>query len=544
MSWTSPYGTAVASSELAEAEYQPIGYSDIAGSPQEYADYVAQLAYEEVDDGLHDENGVRQPHVAWKPHPGFQDMATSLHADELLIGGAAGPGKTDCLIYGSLAEIDHPATRVLFLRRTFGELREVMDRTLTIFPSLGATWRESEKRWRFPSGATFEFGYCETYADATRYQGQEYTRINFDELGQVKDERIVDFLITRLRTTAVDYPIRPMFAASANPGGAGHAMLKRRYVDPTLKGTAVYVDPESGLTRAFIPGKVTDNPSIKPEYIQRLMGLPAVLRRQLLDGDWEAGAGAALDELDETVHLIPPFQVPDHWPRYAGFDWGFRHPWWFIDGTIDPDGNVYILDCAWGRQMLPHDIAQAVQERWPTIRFQHIAAGHDVMHNRRAIEENTPTIAETFLGFDLILDKANIHRVLGLNNCRALIAWRTVDRGSAGVPRLRFFKTPRVLRLFSELKTIVTDPDNPEDALKVNANPDTGEGGDDAYDCFRYLCATRIMGGLSDMGAIPLESTTSPEILRAEVERLYRRRGLPPAEKHSLAMGDGAWQIL
>jgi hypothetical protein len=516
-----------------------VGFADIADGPEAFARYVAALAPGEGEDGP----PAGPPTVVWKPHPGFQELATSMHADELLIGGAAGPGKTDCLIYGSLAEIDHPATRVLFLRRTFGELREVMDRTLTVFPQLGGTWRESEKRWRFPSGATFEFGYCETFADATRYQGQEYTRINFDELGQIQDERIVDFLLTRLRTTDETYPVRPMFAASANPGGAGHAMLKRRYVDPTVKGTALYIDPNSGLSRAFIPGKVTDNPSIRPEYIQRLMGLPAIMRRQLLDGDWEAGAGAALDELDEPTHLMPAFQIPLHWPRYAGFDWGFRHPWWFIAATIDPDGNIYIYDCIWGRTMLPGDIAQAIQERYEGQVWQHIAAGHDVFHSRRAIEENTPTIAETFLNYDLILEKANIHRVLGLNNCRALLAWRTIDRGSAGIPRVRFFDTPRCRKLVSELKVIVTNPDNPEDALKVNAHPDTGEGGDDAYDCFRYLCATRIMGGASDLATAPLLSTSDPAILRAEYERLYRRRGSIGPAVVPTAVGDGSWAV-
>lgn len=495
-----------------------VGYEEI---DPEYLRILAELSDEDFA-GADDSGGT--PQVVWQPHKGFQENATSLHADELLIGGAAGPGKTDCLIYGSMAEIDHPGTRILFLRRTFGELREVMDRTLLLFPKLGGVWRESEKRWKFPSGATFEFGYCETYADATRYQGQEYTRINFDELGQIHDERIVDFLCTRLRTVDPTYPIRPMFAASANPGGAGHAMLKRRYVDPTNKGTAVYADPETGLTRAFLPGKVSDNPSIRPEYIKRLMTLPPVLRRQLLDGDWEAGAGAALDELDENVHIMPPFQIPEHWPRYAGFDWGFRHPWWFIAAVIDPDGNIYVYDAAWGRQMLPHDIAQYIQEQFEGQRFQHVAAGHDVMHARRSMDENTPTIAETFINFDLVLEKANIHRVLGLNNCRSLLAWRTIDNGKPGVPRLRFFDTPRVRKLVDSLRTVVTNPDNPEDALKVNANPDTGEGGDDAYDAFRYLCATRIGAAASTSGSESLESTFSAGVLRSEYERLYRRR--------------------
>jgi hypothetical protein len=30
------------------------------------------------------------------------------------------------------------------------------------------------------------------------------------------------------------------------------------------------------------------------------------------------------------------------------------------------------------------------------------------------------------------------------------------------------------------------DPNRSEDVLKMDSSPDTGEGGDDAYDCLRY----------------------------------------------------------
>lgn len=498
-----------------------VGLGDI---DPEFLVRLQQIEADEVENRAKSGHVTESRPIAWQPHPGFQERAVSWIADELFIGGAAGPGKTDCLVYGSLAEIGHPATRILFLRQTFPELREVMDRTLMVFPRLGAKWSASEKRWVFPSGAKFEFGFCATFQDATRYQGQEYTRINFDELGQIKDERIVDILVSRLRVTDPTYPIRPMFAASANPGGAGHAMCHRRYVAPTLSGKMIYVQPESGLTRAFIPGRVSDNPSIRAEYIQRLKGLSDTMRRQLLDGDWEAGAGAALDELDPHVHLMRGFAIPPHWPRYAGFDWGFRHPWWFVAAVIDPDGDIYVYDCAWGRMQLPHDIAQTIQERFGGTQFKHIAAGHDVTHVRRAMDENTPTIQETFLTHDLNLEKANIARVLGLNNCRELLAWRTVDQGKASTPRLRFFDTPRNRKLFEALRVVVADPDNPEDALKVDANPETGEGGDDAFDAFRYLCATRIAHAAVDVGGDSLHSTFTPEVLRAEYERNYRGR--------------------
>jgi hypothetical protein len=62
---------------------------------------------------------------------------------------------------------------------------------------------------------------------------------------------------------------------------------------------------------------VLDNPiyANDPLYMAQLATLPEVLRRQLLYGDWNAGVGTALDELEERVHIVRPFHVPEHWIR-------------------------------------------------------------------------------------------------------------------------------------------------------------------------------------------------------------------------------------
>ena len=70
----------------------------------------------------------------------------------MLYGGQAGGGKTDALLYLPLQQMHRPSMRALFLRRTFPELRECMDRALATFRQLGAEWSASEKRWRWPSG--------------------------------------------------------------------------------------------------------------------------------------------------------------------------------------------------------------------------------------------------------------------------------------------------------------------------------------------------------------------------------------------------------
>ena len=75
-------------------------------------------------------------------------------------GGAAGGGKSDALLYGGLRQIRVPRYRALLLRQSFPELRDLLDRAAALFPQLGGVWSEQQKRWSFPSGATYGFGFC------------------------------------------------------------------------------------------------------------------------------------------------------------------------------------------------------------------------------------------------------------------------------------------------------------------------------------------------------------------------------------------------
>ena len=256
--------------------------------------------------------------VLWKPHPGPQETFLASAADEVLYGGARGGGKTDCLLYGALRQVHKAAYRALILRRTFPELREVMDRAMAGFKALGGEWSASEKRWTFGSGATVEFGYCENYADATQFQGHEFAFIGYDEIGNLADERAWDFLLSCLRCT--DPSIVKMARCSANPGGVAHGWLKRRFIatcppDGTPVWTS-YVLPdgrEVWKTRAFVQAKVFDNPTLMendPGYVAQLMQLPEVMRKQHLDGDWEGGSGLAFETLGETSHMVPRAEVP------------------------------------------------------------------------------------------------------------------------------------------------------------------------------------------------------------------------------------------
>ncbi len=184
----------------------------------------------------------------------------------------------------ALQYTDVPDYSALLLRRSYTDLAlpgALMDRGNEWLRGQGPHWRDTEKTWKFPSGATLTFGYLEHDADKYRYQSAEFQYIGFDELTQFP-ESAYRYMFSRLRRLkGMDVPLR--MRAASNPGNTGHEWVKQRFL---VEGQANH--------RIFIPAKLEDNPHLdREEYIESLKELDPITRRQLLDGDWSARQGGA-----------------------------------------------------------------------------------------------------------------------------------------------------------------------------------------------------------------------------------------------------------
>lgn len=239
---------------------------------------------------------------AWRPIPA-QERALRSDAYELCYGGAAGGGKTDFLLVAPLRWIGNGAFRALLLRRSYPELeRTLIARSRDLYPRLGGVYNEQRHEWTFPSGAKIAFGYCETDADALRYQGTEWCFIGFDELTHFSESQY-RYLTSRARSSA-GLPIR--IRSTTNPGGRGHEWVKARWAAWLVKpvaarpcelrwydpdGRACDADTEWSLSRTFVHATLDDNPFLGREYRAQLMALDPVTRAQLLGGDWDVTPG-------------------------------------------------------------------------------------------------------------------------------------------------------------------------------------------------------------------------------------------------------------
>src|SRR5574340_476320 len=148
------------------------------------------------------------------------------------------------------------------------------------------------------------------------------------------------------------------------PTGSGKTLLAQTLA--RLLNVPFVIADATTLTEAGYVGEDVEN------IIQKLLQNCNydVERAQLLEGDWDVASGMALSELSRDTHMVPPFAVPDRWYHWAALDWGFNHPWvacWF---AADDDGNAYLVDSVFGRRMLPTEIAERIQDKFPTHLFR------------------------------------------------------------------------------------------------------------------------------------------------------------------------------
>lgn len=472
--------------------------------------------------------------VVWQPFEGFQRRALRANADEVFLGGAKGCGKGDVATVSHLRDITKSDYAGLFLRETYKELVRQIDRAHQIYGRLSLDrrprWNGEKQRFVWPSRAFVQYGHCRTVEDVQAYQGGNWARITYDEWANCANDRVRAQLIAELRCP--DPTIRRQWMGSGNPGFAGHAHCRRRYIVPCGKGgeriaweRVTLPSGAPGLwSRQFVPGRVTDNPVYANDatYMTQLMLLPDRLRRCLLEGDWDASGGMALDELDPSAHLVAPFAVPDSWPYVAAFDWGFDHLAVFMWGRVSDDGRVYICDTIKRRLMRDWDLAATYNALVPAPALAAVHAGHDCWHTIKARGENAPQTAEYFASCGIRLVKANIDRVSGYANMLRYLAWRESEYLPRRVPMVQFFDTPGSRWLVEDhLPGQVCDPDDVRDVLKVNVDSLSGEGGDDGYDCSRYLLASRPISAAS--GAHLLKrGAFDVDVLRAMADQLMR----------------------
>jgi phage terminase large subunit len=141
-------------------------------------------------------------------------------------------------------------------------------------------YRYTEKNHVMKIGKSrLTFGYCQTKNDIRQFQGIEYDFICIEEITQWTYEEF-RILMSSLRTSKDRY--QPNCFMSGNPGGIGHAWVKRLFVDRDFDPS----ENEKADDYVFIPATIYDNPVLMnndPSYYQNLLSLPGQWRKAYLE---------------------------------------------------------------------------------------------------------------------------------------------------------------------------------------------------------------------------------------------------------------------
>lgn len=442
--------------------------------------------------------------VLYKTHPGPQTDFMLSDAEELLYGGAAGGGKSYALrAYGVTYCLTHPGAKVVLFRQTFPQLNQThLLEIANEVPQSVAHYAAAQHDLRFPNGSIFMFRHCEKDEDARLYDSAEFDVLMLDELTAFSQFQYT-YLISRVRSTRSDWE-GPRIRAGATPLGPGHSWVKNRFMDgPNLldppEPFEIWQGPvsEGGLTRQFIPAKVSDNPSIDLNYIARLRAMTTEEYRAKALGDWNVFTGQFFTRWRDDVHVMTPFDIPPDWERFLCVDYGYNAPYASLWFARPPGTNTaYVYREQYGKGITLEEqiyrAAAAVEDSSERIRA--VILDPSMFGKVNVKGERIDSMADDWKKVFSLVVKGNNERVPGWRLLRETLEWtESPEGGTLVLPRLHVFSN--CSNLIRTLPLLIMDRNLPEDV--------DSSGEDHAADALRYGLMYAFSGGGSPKNALP-----------------------------------------
>lgn len=221
-------------------------------------------------------------------------------------------------------------------------------------------------------------------------------------------------------------------------------------------------------------------------------------------GEWGVDGAVYFEEFEPTVHVIPPFAVPEHWRIVRSLDYG-------LDAlaclyiAIDPQDVAYVIGEVYAHDLIISDAAAAIiaaeprkQDRWETW------APPDLWSRSK---DTGRSIAETFRDCGVPFHAASNNRIAGWMQIHERLKRTGAEDG---LPQARLLICSTCRNLIRTLSTIKADDKNCNDCAtephELTHLPDA----------LRYFCVQHI---------VPAKEPTVKDALQE-----YKRDRLAPRQ--------------
>ena len=477
----------------------------------------------------------------WEPLKGCQELAISAPVDEVLFHGTRGGGKSEAQIARFVIEVGKgygAHWRGIIFDRKYKSLGDLVGKSHQMIPIAcpKAEWKEGKFKWVFPGGEELLFRHIARVEEYRDYHGQEFPFVGWNELTSYASSEIYDLISSCVRTSFIapaDGSLAPLpmcIFSTTNPLGAGHAWVKKKFIDGggdcTIQDEHTEVfNPRTQRREDLVKTKVAifssykENIFLDPRYVATLEKITCPNKRAAwLEGDWSVTAGGAVDDLfDAQYHVKPRFKVPSNWELSRGFDNGSTQPFAVVFGAVAngeevklPDGSIFappagsliLYDWIYGGErdaqgkidystnmgikapirdvakMIVESEQKAVNDDWVTTRPSFGVADNAIFNTNDTEFGSLSEVMDTEGVYWSRSDKSAGSRIRGLELIRQMLDNALTGEGAG------LYVMDNVEPFFETVVTIPRCTKNPEDVDTTAV--------DHFYDALRYLCTAKV----------------------------------------------------
>jgi len=393
----------------------------------------------------------------------------------ILYGGARGGGKSHLLrwwLLQSLIEYYKVGLRDVRVMLACESYPVLQDRQISKINVEFPRWLGEVKKTQTDGLGFFlkeEFGsgviLLRNLDEPSKYMGAEFAAIGIDQIEKIPVTTF-DMIRGSLRWVGVR---KPRLIGTANPGGM--PWVKQYWIDRVF--------PKELEDRAnefkFVQALPSDNEYLDDSYWDELNSLPERLRKAWVEGDWGVFSGQAFPTWDENIHTCEPFEIPDHWVKFRGIDWGHAKPFACVWIAKEPaTGRIYVYRELKRAKLTDRYQARLIRDMTPPQ--ENIAATYadPSMWNTKNLADVVSSSDNEYMHEGIYLTRADNSRLNGKRKVDRLL-----ENLPDGRPGLIVFKTCK--EFINTFPYLMLNDDGHGDPEDVNTDQDDHE-----YDALRY----------------------------------------------------------